>query len=454
MTSWQVGPYTLSGDGVFRLGGVVIALSPLQRKLLLCFVRHTGQLIERPLLLEEVWGHGKVSDVSLARAVHSLRQVLDQGPLGSRVISTTYGSGYVFAAPVSAIQETTVPVASEISTPSPLALEYYFEARVASRYLDPLQLERSRKLLELSLQTSPTFSEAILFLISLHLNCCRWGLADSGSTGTAVEPLLSRAEQLNAPAEDLLPLRAETISLLHWQPSVVDDTFGTWLPESLSYGFPLLSWVRHLLASGRAKEGLSLLEPHLDGSLPIGWTLAAQLAFQLGQTKAAIEMLQGQLRIDGSLSATHLFLAMLQASLGDRAAALKSLASINAQSSPFRGFQAPFAYVLARVGDTPRAEALLQQAKNKKGDFLGLSSLWGLTAVVLGHQDMADHLFRLAVQNRCYQAPFLARSPLLAPYGQERCVQSFRDQMIRFFPYQETAPIPFSSDLLIAPARQ
>ena len=86
MNHWQIGPYLLSHDGVLRLGTQVVSLSPLQRKLLLCFAEHAGQLVERTLLFEEVWGHTNVSDVSLARAVHSLRQVLDQGPLGSSVI--------------------------------------------------------------------------------------------------------------------------------------------------------------------------------------------------------------------------------------------------------------------------------------------------------------------------------------------------------------------------------
>ncbi|MFM7236283.1 MAG: transcriptional regulator [Cyanobium sp.] len=68
-------------------------------------MRHQGQLIERSQLFEEVWGHSSVSDVSFARAVHGLRQVFEKGPLGSGVISTTYGSEYVFSAPVQAVWE-------------------------------------------------------------------------------------------------------------------------------------------------------------------------------------------------------------------------------------------------------------------------------------------------------------------------------------------------------------
>ena len=136
LTSWQIGPYVFSSDGVLRMGGVMVPLSPLQRKLLLCFVRHPGQLIERQELLEDVWGHTQVSNVSVARAVHSLRKVFQQGPLGGRVINTSYGNGYVFSAPVITTQEDADALEQETSAPSSLALEYFLEARVAARHLE------------------------------------------------------------------------------------------------------------------------------------------------------------------------------------------------------------------------------------------------------------------------------------------------------------------------------
>jgi DNA-binding winged helix-turn-helix (wHTH) protein len=435
VTHWQVGPYLFSSDGILRLGSLVIPLSPLQRKLLFCFVRHEGQLIERAQLFEEVWGHSNVSDVSLARAVHSLRQVFEKGPLGSGVISTTYGSGYVFSAPVQTVCEKAAePHGEAFSAPSPLALEYYLEARVSSRHFDPIQLGRSQELLQRCLETSPTFLEAILFLVSVQLNRCRWGLLESQMVGTEVEGLLHRAEQLGAAAEDILPLRAEILSLLHWQPTLVEDTFGSWLPARLGYGIPMLSWVRHLLACGRAREGLSLLEPQLDGVLPMGWTLAAQLTFQLGETEAAMEMLRGQIRIDGSLPSSHLLLAVLQAFSGDRSAALTSLERCHQPGLPFHGFQAAVGYVLARVGETKRAEALLHRASVQKGQPPGMASLWGLSALVLGQESQADHFFQRAIAQRCYQAPFVARSPLLAPYEGAPAVKTFREQMAAFFP--------------------
>lgn len=434
VSSWQVGPYRLNHDGILTLGGVAIPLSPLQGRLLLCFVRHAGQLIERGQLMEEVWGHRRVSDVSLARAVHSLRQVLDRGPLGGRVISTSYGSGYVFSAPVLSLSQAADGGGkSTLSPPSLLALEYYHEARVASRHLDPLQLERSRALLQRSLQATPAFSEAALYLVSLHLDRCRWGLVDSLSVGAEVETLLHQVEQHHAPSEHLHALRAESSSLLHWQPAMVQHTYGSWLPQELSFGLPLLSWVRHLLACGQAEEGMELLGPKLDTCLPIGWYLAAQLLFQMGQAKAAMEMLTTQLRIDRSIQASQLFLAVLHAHMGDRSAALASLDLCQLKDTSFHGFQAGIAYALARVGEGSRAEPLLAKAASVQDAALTMISVWALAALAIGERDLAGVLFQRAVDQRCYQAPFLAQSPLLDVYGQEPCVQAFRERMGKAF---------------------
>lgn len=82
-SSWLLGPYHLNPDGHLRLGSVPVALSPLQRRLLVVLVRQAGRVIEKDSLLDQVWGHRQVSDVSLARAVHGLRRILDQGPLGA-----------------------------------------------------------------------------------------------------------------------------------------------------------------------------------------------------------------------------------------------------------------------------------------------------------------------------------------------------------------------------------
>jgi hypothetical protein len=63
-----------------------------------------------------------------------------------------------------------------------------------------------------------------------------------------------------------------------------------------------------------------------------------------------------------------------------------------------------------------------------------MASLWGLSAIAVGQKDLASHFFQMAVQNRCYQAPFLAQSPLLVPYLHEPMVHVFVQQMAEVFP--------------------
>jgi DNA-binding winged helix-turn-helix (wHTH) protein len=111
----RLGPYTLSEDGMLMLGESLVSLSPLQRRLLQCFVRHNRTLLSKEQLMREVWGHEFVSEVSLARAVHSLRQVFAQGPLGSQLIRTVYGTGYILEASVRDLD----PPSASPGSPSP-----------------------------------------------------------------------------------------------------------------------------------------------------------------------------------------------------------------------------------------------------------------------------------------------------------------------------------------------
>jgi DNA-binding winged helix-turn-helix (wHTH) protein len=76
--------------------GVSIPLSPLQHRLLLTFCRNPNTLLSKTDLIEAVWSHGFVSDVSLARTIHELRQRLGGGHGAKQMIVSVYGRGYIF----------------------------------------------------------------------------------------------------------------------------------------------------------------------------------------------------------------------------------------------------------------------------------------------------------------------------------------------------------------------
>jgi DNA-binding winged helix-turn-helix (wHTH) protein len=140
-TGWRLGPYSLSDDGMLMLGDSLVSLSPLQRRLLQCFVRHNRTLLSKEQLIREGWGHEYVSEVSLARAVHSLRRMFAQGPLGSQLIRTVGGSGYILEASVREID----PPGAYPSTLEDAFMESEFKFSEFDEQDDSSQLPVSRQ---------------------------------------------------------------------------------------------------------------------------------------------------------------------------------------------------------------------------------------------------------------------------------------------------------------------
>ena len=434
MECWRVGPYFLSSDGVFRLGGSLVPLSPLQRKLLLCFVRRRGQLLDKSLLMQEVWGHDRVSDVSMARAVHGLRQILERGPLGARVITTAYGCGYTFEAPVSQVTETqaeahAMPVVladSSLAIPSSRGLEYYIEGLALVRNRDPRLLDKAEAFTRQSLDVSPDFGAGIVQLAEILMARCRWGLIPSVSIVEEVDRLLVRAQGCSQAPDLVMAMKAEALSLLHWQPEAVDQSYGSWLPLQLSRGPQLLSWVRHLLATDRAAEAIELLRNHLDPELPMGWMVRSLAWLQLNELDRATEDLCQQLRLDPSFPCAQLLMAVIQAHRGFTEPALEALQASRVLERGFSPLHAGAAYVLAHCDRPDQSLSLLRQVIDQRSESLGLASWWGLASLALGELELASTFFTQALANRCYQAPLLLFTPLFAAYATTSPALQFR----------------------------
>jgi DNA-binding winged helix-turn-helix (wHTH) protein len=72
---------------------------PLQQELLLIFIKKPGLILSQQELISRLWPDQKATKTkrpALNLAIHRLRQVFAQGPLGSEVIRSIYGKGYSF----------------------------------------------------------------------------------------------------------------------------------------------------------------------------------------------------------------------------------------------------------------------------------------------------------------------------------------------------------------------
>lgn len=432
---WMFGPYSLDSDGHLCLGPAAVPLSPLQRRLLLALVGQAGKVIEKNNILDQVWGHRQVSDVSLARAVHGLRRILDQGPLGGGVIHTIYGSGYRLDVPVRLRVAADPAQPSHPSAPFPgaQALGHFVEGLVQLRQRDPRLLARAARHFQSCLEHSPAFGPALLHLAATHLGQHLWGQVPASAVDAEIEALLMQAEAAGCEAEPLLALRVEALSLLHWQPQLVEERFASWLPAQLTAGPPLHSWALHLLVTGRPAEARDLLRPHLLDDHPSGWMLSALAAALAGDRNGAIQALRFQLGLDGSLLTPRLLLALLLAEAGQPSEALDQLSFSGVFEAPAESLLALPALVLAKAGASGRAALLLDQAVARPAAKQSMASIWGAVALVLGQQERAATLLEQAVSSRCGLAPFLLAWPALAHHDDTAAVRTFRSGMARSF---------------------
>jgi DNA-binding winged helix-turn-helix (wHTH) protein len=429
-TGWRLGPYSLSDDGMLMLGDSLVSLSPLQRRLLQCFVRHNRTLLSKEQLMREVWGHEYVSEVSLARAVHSLRQVFAQGPLGSQLIRTVYGTGYILEASVREID----PPGASPASPSPgllpsLVQDDYLDALLALRQQDPTQLAFSESLLRRCLKVQPHFTPALVALTETLILQRACGDDDPTRLSEEIEILVGQAEAQQTVTAELEALRAETMLQLHRQPHEAAQSFRAHQTIAKEPGPGQRTWARVLLGLGESRLALQLLEQGLDPERPHGWLLAALALAHLGQFQAALEALGRQRQTINPafpLPLNHLSEALILASQGDSKAALTSLSASGILTKPFGSLHAIAATVLALAGQRSQARSLVAEAHRLEPRKLGLASLWGLAALNLDDKAGAEHFFRLATTNGCAAAYYLVDSAFLAPHQQDAVVTNYR----------------------------
>ncbi|MFM9110317.1 MAG: transcriptional regulator [Prochlorococcaceae cyanobacterium] len=105
MSSFRFGPYTLNSDSILWCEGSMVHLPPMERRMLRYFCEHAQRLNLKEDVMQAVWGHQSVSDVSLSRTIHGLRRKLSHPSLSDKLIQTVYSQGFIFTQPVEVLEE-------------------------------------------------------------------------------------------------------------------------------------------------------------------------------------------------------------------------------------------------------------------------------------------------------------------------------------------------------------
>jgi DNA-binding winged helix-turn-helix (wHTH) protein/TolB-like protein/Tfp pilus assembly protein PilF len=111
------------GTGELRKHGTLVKLQPQPFRVLVLLASHSGELVTRETIRDELWGDGTNVDfdAGLNFCIRQIRSVLVDDPVQPRYIETLAKRGYRFLAPVTRLKlpEKSPPPASP-ATPSPV----------------------------------------------------------------------------------------------------------------------------------------------------------------------------------------------------------------------------------------------------------------------------------------------------------------------------------------------
>ncbi len=98
---YEFGPFRLDTRARLLLrDGVAAPLRTKALEVLLLLVRYSGQIIEKDVLMQQVWPDTMVTENNLSQAISALKKALGQEPTGPKYIETISGRGYRFVAGV------------------------------------------------------------------------------------------------------------------------------------------------------------------------------------------------------------------------------------------------------------------------------------------------------------------------------------------------------------------
>ena len=120
-------------NAMLRRAGKAIDLAPTPFGLLCALVRHSGLLLSKHALLDEVWGHRFVSDSVLKTAISDLRSVLADDPREPRYIETVSRRGYRFIAKPAALSPAPPSLTQSAELDEPVATAFVGRAAELAR---------------------------------------------------------------------------------------------------------------------------------------------------------------------------------------------------------------------------------------------------------------------------------------------------------------------------------
>ena len=134
---YEFEPFSLdAANRILLKDGVIVHLTPKALETLLVLVQRRVQVVEKDLLLKEIWPDSFVEEGSLSRNIHELRKALGDDSAEPRYIATIPKRGYRFIAPVRVIAKDDRPMTITGVEGDTTVIEKHTFARVISKEIE------------------------------------------------------------------------------------------------------------------------------------------------------------------------------------------------------------------------------------------------------------------------------------------------------------------------------
>jgi DNA-binding winged helix-turn-helix (wHTH) protein len=399
------------GDGYVYLGASVLNLPPKEQAALHLLLRRSPAVVDKDEFAEHVWPGSGMSDESLTRCIHRVRQLLRDAGEDVR-IESLYGRGYRL------LQRPPEPSggAHQRMLAAAQAPPHLTEALIFARQLfsqrTPASLAQAADILRDTIRQAPHYAPARVALAECLAGCNSWcvdidtGLIDEG---------LQHLEQAEQSAPRVAGLHSARAFLLDraWRFREAREASELALRDNADDPDTNFHYGWHLLALGKAEEARLALQQAVrlhPYSVLLRVTLARAHS-HAGAAQAALQEAQAACDLAPGNEMAELTLTTFRAWLQPNDEVVEAARKLAASPSALTLAPSTLSYALARVGRVDEAATVTERRIRSDGANPGTNAMHTPTLLVLGRIDDAMTLFERACAARCGVLPILLHEP-------------------------------------------
>ncbi|WP_229751149.1 winged helix-turn-helix domain-containing protein [Undibacterium terreum] len=414
-------------DGYVYLGQEILALPPKEQAVLHLLLSSSPSVVSKDSFAERVWPEHGMSDESLTRCIHRLRQILrDIGePAKDIRIESSYGRGYRLELPQSPSKASAASGHQRLLSAaqgSPQLTEALMFARNLYLQRTPASLAQAGKILRETIEQAPGYAPARVALAECLAGGNSWGVATEINLIQEGLQHLDTAEQFAPEVAGLHSARAYLLDRT-WRFRESRTAFERALRDNPHDADTNFHYGWHLLATGQAGAASLALQQAVrlhPYSVLLRVTLARAYA-HVGDMDGALREAQAACELSPGNDMAELYLLAFRAFLQPQEALVELVEHAwKLALSPSAMTLAPsiLSYVLAKAGKEDEALEIIAICTNCGKGNACIHAMHAASLLVLNRPDHAMALVQSAAEAHCGLLPVLLHDPANAELRQ------------------------------------